>query len=134
MSLFKDNEKEYHRQYHRKWWLANKARLQETRREYARKYNTENKEAIWEREFIRRFKKKGLSEIEVHKALTAWRTFDGVCQACGKICSKQFHTDHDHVNLIFRGIVGGECNQSLGLVKDSPERLRALANYLERFQ
>jgi|SRR5580692_9575109 hypothetical protein len=127
---YRGREKEYHHE----WYLANKERLRDSKKSYRREYELKNKAAIWEREFRTRFKKKGLPDIEIEKAIAAWKTFDGKCQACGKTCAKRFHTDHDHIRLIFRGIIGGECNQSLGHVKDSPERLRALANYLERFQ
>ena len=39
--------------------------------------------------------------------------------------------DHDHKTGKVRGLACDGCNRALGLVEDSPERLRALANYLE---
>lgn len=42
--------------------------------------------------------------------------------------------DHDHATNKFRGWLCGHCNKALGFTLDSPERLRALADYLERHQ
>lgn len=39
--------------------------------------------------------------------------------------------DHNHQTGIFRGLLCNNCNTGLGLFYDSPERLRAAANYLE---
>ena len=41
---------------------------------------------------------------------------------------------HDHAQMIFRGIIGSKCNKTLGLVDDSIPRLKALMDYLGRFQ
>jgi uncharacterized cysteine cluster protein YcgN (CxxCxxCC family) len=74
---------------------------------------------------------KGCPESEIQKALAAWNIFDGICQGCGTKCSTKFDTDHDHLRLVFRGILGSKCNKTLGLMGDSPERLRLLATYAE---
>ena len=39
--------------------------------------------------------------------------------------------DHDHDTGIVRGLLCRACNTSMGLVSDSPERLRQLADYLD---
>lgn len=50
-----------------------------------------------------------------------------------ELCSSQERTvfDHCHVSGEFRGWICDRCNKTLGLVKDSPALLRALAAYLE---
>src|ERR1017187_4394421 len=74
----------------------------------------------------------GLPESEVQKAMVAYDNFDGVCQACGLVCSSQFDVDHDHITHQFRGIVGHRCNIVLGWVKNDIRRLQSLIRYLER--
>lgn len=41
------------------------------------------------------------------------------------------HIDHDHETGSIRAILCGPCNTALGLVNDSPEILRRMADYLE---
>lgn len=52
-------------------------------------------------------------------------------QSAGRNGKDRMHFDHDHVSGRFRGWICGSCNRVLGLVKDDPDRLRALAMYLE---
>ena len=40
--------------------------------------------------------------------------------------------DHCHRTGVIRGIVCHPCNMALSMAKDSPERLRAMADYLEK--
>ncbi len=60
----------------------------------------------------------------------------GVCPCCnGKIDSRspltKPHVDHDHETGDVRGIICGSCNMGLGNFKDSSERLRLAATYLD---
>ena len=64
---------------------------------------------------------------------------DGACDACGAqlTAGRGTHVDHDHALPADelhppRGILCPGCNQALGNINDSVERLRALINYLER--
>lgn len=50
-----------------------------------------------------------------------------VCFSDGRIC-----LDHDHKTLKFRGWLCEPCNTALGRVRDNPETLRKLAEYLEQ--
>ena len=43
----------------------------------------------------------------------------------------RLHAEHDHETGEFRGLVCNQCNVAMGQTGDSPERLRALANFLE---
>lgn len=42
--------------------------------------------------------------------------------------------DHDHVTGLARGALCHNCNKTLGLVADSPSRLRGLAAYIELYR
>jgi hypothetical protein len=56
------------------------------------------------------------------------------CAACGDflLFDKSTHIDHDHVSGKVRGLLCHVCNLAIGLAKDSPEKLRGMADYLER--
>jgi len=59
------------------------------------------------------------------------------CKACGSHHPGnklgQWQTDHIHGTKIIRGILCLGCNSALGHVKDNPQRLRQLADYVEEF-
>lgn len=60
---------------------------------------------------------------------------DGCCASCGdklKDAGKSTHVDHDHKTGKVRALLCGYCNPALGLLKEDPERIRALAAYVER--
>jgi Recombination endonuclease VII len=60
-----------------------------------------------------------------------------VCEICAKPSTNKRHRvpvvlDHCHRTNRFRGWLCDSCNKILGLVKDNPDTLRAMALYLER--
>ncbi len=44
------------------------------------------------------------------------------------------HADHCHTTGKLRQLLCGSCNRALGLLKDSPERLREAADYIEEWR
>lgn len=67
----------------------------------------------------------------------------GVCALCG--CAeiaidRRYNTpmampvDHDHVTGKVRAILCGSCNRGIGQLKESPDLLRAAADYIERYR
>jgi len=56
----------------------------------------------------------------------------GRCPICLDPINERSHVDHDHATGLVRGILCGSCNRGIGILKDSPERLRRAADYLER--
>jgi hypothetical protein len=54
----------------------------------------------------------------------------GRCKICGQADPK-LHIDHDHQTGKVRGLLCGPCNRALGIAKDNPALLRAMAAYLE---
>jgi len=69
--------------------------------------------------------------LEQYDAL--WKDQGGVCAGCGghNIAGRRLAIDHDHRTGKIRGLLCDRCNRCLGSVKDSPDVLRRLANYLE---
>lgn len=64
---------------------------------------------------------------------------NGLCAICqqpetltrrGKLCN--LCVDHDHITGQVRGLLCSSCNFALGKMQDSPQLLRAAADYLER--
>lgn len=55
------------------------------------------------------------------------------------ICRDEFpdfqsaHVDHCHTTQVVRGILCQGCNQGIGLMKDSPDIMRAAALYVEKY-
>jgi len=47
--------------------------------------------------------------------------------------AKYLSFDHDHVTGALRGLICHNCNRGIGNLQDSPEYLRAAADYLESF-
>jgi hypothetical protein len=59
-------------------------------------------------------------------------TYTIICQACEvDVGSTKICLDHNHATGKFRGWLCDDCNVSLGRMKDSAERLRRLADYIE---
>jgi len=54
------------------------------------------------------------------------------CEVCGT--EAPIHFDHDHETGGFRGWLCQNCNLTIGHAQESPDRLRKLADYLEKHQ
>lgn len=66
--------------------------------------------------------------------LRLWNESKGICVACGREPenTRELHLDHNKATGVVRGFVCDTCNVAIGMAGESPERLRAMANYLER--
>lgn len=73
--------------------------------------------------------RKRLYGLDDEAYLAMIETQGGVCAICGS--SNRLCVDHDHATGAVRQLLCDMCNKALGLVEDSPDRLRALAAYLE---
>ena len=70
----------------------------------------------------------GLKEYEA-----MLRDQKGGCAICGgKDDFFRLSVDHCHDRGYVRGLLCGQCNIGLGAFKDSPERMRLAAEYIER--
>lgn len=87
------------------------------------------------------FKVHGLTKQQLETMIAAC---DGACEICrrpvvrvwsakerGKSRQRALTVDHDHVTGAVRGILCNFCNIALGAMTDSPESLRAAAEYIE---
>lgn len=64
----------------------------------------------------------------------AYQIQQGRCKGCDKHQSElnqSLHADHNHETGMFRFLLCGPCNRTLGLVYDKPKLLRRLADLLE---
>lgn len=67
-----------------------------------------------------------------------WDEQNGACFGCFKTFKRLgrhkevAHVDHCHVSNKVRGLLCQDCNVSIGRLKDRPEVLRRLADYLEK--
>ena len=64
-----------------------------------------------------------------------WCLQGGKCAICGCTLNSSRYTrasgDHDHKTGKLRGILCGNCNTAIGLMKESPYRLECAIRYLE---
>lgn len=84
----------------------------------------------------------GLTEEEYNDLLSQQ---NNVCAICGnpetrrlgrtaRTINNKFmlHVDHDHDTGKVRGLLCSACNQALGLLKENPDRIKALLLYVEK--
>lgn len=73
--------------------------------------------------------------ITLERYTSMLREQDGKCVACGTTDPGghgTFHVDHCHTTGTVRELLCTSCNLALGMLQESPERFRALADYIER--
>jgi hypothetical protein len=62
---------------------------------------------------------------------------EGLCASCGeppaKDAKRRFHLDHNHITGQNRGILCHGCNVALGLLKEDRTKIRALIDYLNKW-
>lgn len=54
----------------------------------------------------------------------------GRCAICSEFLADELHTDHNEETGKVRGLLCGQCNRGIGLLKHDPDRLIAAAMYL----
>lgn len=129
--------KEKRKAYRRAWALKNYNKLRkqsldyyqatkQRRRAIAKIGYAKNKIQILDK---LRFKKYGITGNEFRNILDEQKT---KCPICNRSINKNLSIDHDHNTGKIRGIICNDCNLAIGNVENSPKRLRAMANYLEK--
>ena len=71
----------------------------------------------------------GISPEEKYRRIAKQDFKCGICSTCVNMTTG--HVDHNHQSRAIRGILCGNCNRVLGLMKDSPPLLRKAADYLQ---
>ena len=91
------------------------------------RYHKKNKNE----QLIRHRKRKyGMDESE-YRAIVEQQ--EGRCLICGDKPNISLSIDHNHVTGQIRGLICNPCNIALSKAKESPEILRSMAQYLEKF-
>lgn len=86
--------------------------------------------------------KYGLTRITYREMLDAQGGTCALCQGPQWGSASRFAVDHDHdccpgtntCGKCVRGLLCNACNSALGMMQDDPARLRAAADYIERFR
>ena len=97
--------------------LCHSCRYRKRNKEYKTRHNIKN----------------GGYEINTIDYLLMLKKQNNLCAICNNVCStgKSLAIDHDHTTGRIRGLLCFRCNAALGMLKDSPEIIRAALRYLE---
>lgn len=131
-----EEQKRKRLEYRRKWREKNRERIiRDARNRYAKNPEKYRKAA---REYYRNNRERELARIRKNKYGITREEFDKImkkqnnkCPICHEDVGKNLSVDHDHETGTIRGIICSNCNLAIGNAKNSPELLRALAEYLE---
>lgn len=111
--------------YRREWRKENPERNREAG---VRRYRRKAADPEFRKTHARRVRahRYGLTLAELDELLAS---LSEKCAVCGS--TRDLHIDHCHSTGKIRGILCGRCNNAAGQTGDDPERLRAIADYLE---
>ena len=84
-----------------------------------------------ERRATRVVREYGISKDEYVKLL---REQGGVCAICFQLPKENhnLHVDHDHETELIRGLLCGNCNKAIGLMKESSEIFESAILYINK--
>ena len=101
----------------------------ERRRKYVRSYRERHPDRVAEAERKRNLRLKFGITVEEYDALLEAQ--GGICAICASPPGKKLlAVDHHHDTGAIRGLLCSNCNTSLGLMKDDPDRLERAVAYL----
>jgi hypothetical protein len=104
----------------RKWMDANRDRMRQKGREWAKRNYERRKPILMAARRTRRFKDR--SRERRRAALpTPTRAETHICELCGKTQGRALSLDHDHRTGAFRGWLCVRCNLALGKLGDTLE-------------
>lgn len=129
----------YNSQRFKTWYKNNRERIRDKKKTSKKKYRLtplgraanrkyqqkpSRKRYIKDRNFKLRY---GITLVQYEELVEKCK---GLCAICNKY-NKILHVDHDHATLKFRGLLCGNCNRALGLLKDNPIFLAKAIEYLK---
>lgn len=132
-----EKAKEYSKKYfqeHKEKYAEYQRNRGTKRNDYMKEYREKN------REYLDAYKKQWYrTKTDAALEIIAGRPRAANCEVCGNVNSNKAQPvptvfDHCHVTGHFRGWICNGCNTALGHVKDNPETLRKLADYLDNFK
>lgn len=127
--------------YSSKYYKSNKdksdARSSKWRRDNVEKSRAIGRKAYYKdaiRQRARILKKYyGLTLDKFNEMLKAQNDSCAICEVKQSVIGKSLCVDHDHKSGAVRGLLCGPCNNSLGLLKESPSALFNAINYLNKY-
>lgn len=126
--------------YNREWYARNKDRRSTTQKTWYQENKQRHSAAVAANKRanpehyrklstdLARLKRYGLTKERFAEMLEQQA---GACAICQARFSSEPHVDHCHSTKVVRGLLCGQCNRALGLLKDDPARIRRAAQYLE---
>jgi hypothetical protein len=60
------------------------------------------------------------------------KNHDGKCEICGETPNRALHLDHCHVTGRVRGLLCGQCNTGIGLLKEDVLVLKSAIKYIQK--
>ncbi|SRR6266496_90958 len=127
----KEYDKKKHSEWNRKYYKKNRLKIRKKHRKYRELYRSKTQ--------AYRLKKNFGMTLEDYNIML--ESQNGLCAICYKPETKVFHgritalvVDHCHETGKIRKLLCYRCNVSLGLLDDNPDRMRAMARYVESFQ
>jgi len=124
--FFRDRSKKHGYQAQCKPCAMAKTRAYVKANDYDRKRYWANRDSERERHLLKKY---GVTFADYSRMLAEQ---DGRCAICSRPepNNRMFDVDHDHATGDVRGLLCTSCNRVLGHAGDSPDRLRAAADYL----
>ena len=125
------------KEYRKVWTLKNRIKILDVGRNWKKK--NRKKVALQARLRYQKNSQKELDRIRFNKYGITGDEFRRMlkeqgskCPICNRNIVKNPSVDHDHLTGKIRGLICNKCNLAIGNAEDSPDRLKVMANYLER--
>ena len=112
--------KEYYKEYYR----VNSAKKKASNKEWARANPNKTRGYHLRRQY-------GITSDAVENIRIDQSNCCKICRETFSVKPKSMHIDHDHKTGKIRGLLCSSCNRGLGFFRDSADRLRTAAEYLD---